>query len=112
MTLPAGGATAALTPETQQSFAEAAGTLLYFVSPLSWYYGAVALPYALEGALTLGVVALLWRAAEERRPGAAAGAAAVLAVAGGVRQTTTSHHLSNKTEQALVRLSLSLVTRA
>ncbi len=66
----------------------AAGTLLYLVSPLSWYYGAVALPYALEGALALGVVALLWRAAEERRPGAAAGAAALLAVAGGVRQTT------------------------
>ena len=65
-----------------------AGTLLYLVSPLTWYYGAVALPYALEGALTLGVVALLWRAAESRRPGLAAGAGALLAVAGGVRQTT------------------------
>src|SRR5262249_58177572 len=52
----------------------AAGALLYLVSPLTWYYGAVALPYALEGALALGVVGLLWRAAEDRRPGAAAGA--------------------------------------
>ena len=50
-----------------------AGTLLYATSPLTWYYGGVALPYALEGALVLGVVALLWPAAEERRPAYAAG---------------------------------------
>ncbi|HEX2516487.1 MAG TPA: glycosyltransferase family 39 protein [Chloroflexota bacterium] len=65
-----------------------AGTLLYATSPLTWYYGGVALPYALEGALVLGLVALLWPAAEERRPASALAAAAVLAVAGGVRPTT------------------------
>jgi Dolichyl-phosphate-mannose-protein mannosyltransferase len=65
-----------------------AGTLLYATSPLTWYYGTVALPYALEGALVLGVVALLWHAAEERRPPYALGAAVALGVAGGVRPTT------------------------
>ncbi|MGH2355371.1 MAG: glycosyltransferase family 39 protein [Chloroflexota bacterium] len=65
-----------------------AGTVLFFASPLTWYYGAVALPYALEGALALAAVGLCWRAAEDRRLTAVVLAAAVLAVAGGVRQTT------------------------
>jgi hypothetical protein len=64
------------------------GTALYATSPLTWFYGAVALPYSLEGALSLAAVVLCWRAMEERDTRAALWAAAVLAVAGGVRQTT------------------------
>src|SRR5438874_273373 len=64
------------------------GTALYAASPLTWFYGAVALPYSLEGALSLAAVLLCWRAMEERDTRAALWAAVVLAVAGGVRQTT------------------------
>ena len=65
-----------------------AGTALYAVSPLTWFYGAVALPYGIEGALSLAAVLLCWRAMEERERRAALWAAVVLAVAGGIRQTT------------------------
>jgi hypothetical protein len=63
-------------------------TALFAVSPLAWFYGIVALPYALEGALGLAIAGLCWRAAEARSGRAALAAAGLLAVTGGVRQTT------------------------
>jgi hypothetical protein len=63
-------------------------TVLFAVSPLAWFYGIVALPYALEGAMGLAIAGLCWRAAEGRSGRAALAAAVLLAVAGGVRQTT------------------------
>lgn len=63
-------------------------TVLYLFSPLTWYYGVVALPYTVEGALVLGAVATLWRGAEMRRMAPALVGAVLLAFAGGVRQTT------------------------
>lgn len=63
-------------------------TVLYLLSPVTWYYGVVALPYAVEGALVLGAVATLWWGAEARRIAPTLGAAVLLAFAGGVRQTT------------------------
>jgi hypothetical protein len=63
-------------------------TALFFAAPLTWYYGVVALPYALEGALGLAAAGLCWKAAEEKSAKSALAAAAVLAAAGGVRQTS------------------------
>ena len=65
-----------------------AAAVLYLASPLTWFYGVVALPYALDGALVLGIVWLTRRAVARRDFGPVLDAAIVLGLSGGVRQTT------------------------
>jgi hypothetical protein len=58
--------------------------LLLGASPLGWFYGEVALPYSLEGALATGVALLVWPM-RTGRTAFAGWSALALAIAGGVR---------------------------
>ncbi|MFN2465540.1 MAG: hypothetical protein ABR598_04670 [Candidatus Dormibacteria bacterium] len=67
-------------------FAGWSASILLATSPLFWIYGGVGLTYALEPALTIGVIWLAMRACHGDRH-ALAGAALVAAVGGAIRPT-------------------------
>lgn len=63
------------------------GALILGTSPLLWYYSAVALTYAPEGALVVAFALAAWRAHANRSLPALIGATVVLVVLGSFRQT-------------------------